>query len=118
MFRNANLAGASITARLDGADFSGANLSGTSFVVWEERDLGGPPTSGLARCDFTSAIMANINVRGLPLTRSVFRNADLTGADLRDADLSYADFEGAKLSGAKLEGALLEGATGLNHRSP
>ncbi len=113
IFRNADLARAQITARLDGADFSGANLSEVSFVVWEERNLGGPPTSGLARCNFSGARMNGINVRGLSLSRSVLRGADLSGADLRETDLSYADFEGAKLTGAKLEGARTEGATGL-----
>jgi uncharacterized protein YjbI with pentapeptide repeats len=113
VFRNANLTRARVTARLDGADFSGATLSYASFVVWEERNLGGPPTSGLARCTFAGARMTGINVRGLSLTHSVFRNADLSGADLRETDLSHADFEGATLTGAKLDGAKLEGTKGL-----
>lgn len=114
VFGNANLARATLTARLDGADFTGATLSGTTFVLRQERDLGGPPTSGLARCNFTGAAMVGINLRGLSLTRSVFRDANLSGADLRDADLSYADLRGAVLSGAKLDGAMLDGAKGID----
>lgn len=113
VFRNADLARARVTARLDGADFTEANLTDASFVVWEERNLGGPPTSGLTRCDFTGARMAGIKVRGISLSGSSFRRADLNGADLRDTDLSYADFEGATLTGANLEGARTEGAKGL-----
>lgn len=113
ILRYVNLAGATLTARLDGADFTGANLSGTSFIVWAERDNGGPPTTGLARCDFSSARMVGVDVRGVSLTGSIFRKADLTAADLRHADLSYADFEGAVLTGARFDGAQLEGAKGL-----
>lgn len=110
VFRNANMTRVRLTARLDGADFRGANLSGANFTLWEERDLGGAPTTGLIRCDFTEAIMAGANVRGLSLASSVFRKADLRGADLRDADFSGADLTGATLTGAKLEGARFDGA--------
>jgi len=112
--RSVNLSGATLTARLDEADFTGADLSGTRFIVWEERHNGGPPTTGLARCNFTSARMAGADVRGVSLTRAIFRKADLTAADLRNADLSYADFEGAVLTGARFDGALLDGAKGLS----
>ena len=115
VLRFVNLAGATLTARLDAADFTGADLSGASFIVWGERHNGGPPITGLARCNFTGAKMVRVDVRGLSMTRSIFRNADLTAADLRNADLSYANFEGALLTGAKFEGAKLEGATGLGY---
>ncbi|CAN1724182.1 Pentapeptide repeat-containing protein [Hyphomicrobium sp. 1Nfss2.1] len=111
--RFVNLCGATVTARLDDADFTGANLSRARFVVWAERHNGGPPTTGLARCDFSSARMMGVDVRGVSLTGAIFRQADLTAADLRSADLSYADFEGAVLTGARFEGARLEGAKGL-----
>jgi uncharacterized protein YjbI with pentapeptide repeats len=113
LFRYAILARSRVTARLDGADFTGANLANANFVVWEERNLGGPPVGGLQRCNFTSARMTDINVRGLSLSRSVLRDADLSGADLRDADLSHVDFEGATLTRARFDGAKLEDATGL-----
>lgn len=111
IFRNANLANVVFTARLDGADFSGADLSNASFAVWQERDLGGTPTSGLARCSFIASKMRGTNMRGLSLAHSVFRNADLREADLRDTDLTGADLTDANLTGALLEGAKLDGAT-------
>lgn len=114
VFRSVRMARATLTARLDGADFTEADLSEVSFVLREERDLGGPPTSGLARCNFTGAKMIGINVRGIALTRSSFRQADLSRADLRDTDLSFADFAGAVLTGARLDGAKLEGTRGLS----
>lgn len=111
IFRNANLANVVFTARLDGADFSGADLSNASFAVWQERNLGGAPTSGLARCTFIASKMRATNMRGLSLAHSVFQNADLREADLRDTDLTGADLTGADLTGALLEGAKLDGAT-------
>jgi uncharacterized protein YjbI with pentapeptide repeats len=113
-FRNANLTRARVTARLDGADFSGANLNDASFVVWEERNLGGPPVSGLERCDFSGARLIGANLRGVSLVRSIFRNADLSRADRRNADLSHADFEGATIAGAKLGDAVLLDAKSLH----
>ena len=112
VFRNANLSGVNFTARLDGADFSGADLSNASFAIWQERDLGGAPTTGLARCNFTAARMRGINMRGLSLRQSSFQNADLSDADLRNTDLTGADLTGAVLKGAKLDGAILEDVVG------
>ncbi len=117
VFRNANMARVRLTARLDGADFRGANLVGANFTLWEERDLGGAPTTGLIRCDFSDAIMTSTNVRGLSLALSVFRNADLSGADLRDADFSVPDLTGAVLTGAKVDGAKFDGDDRLGRRA-
>lgn len=114
VFRDADLTRARVTARLGGADFAGANLTEASFVVWEERNLGGPPVSGLERCDFSGARLIGANLWGVSLIRSVFRNADLSRADLRNADLSHADFEGAIIAGANLEGAILLDTKGLH----
>lgn len=114
IFRYVNLSGATLTTRIDRADFTGANLSEASLIVWAERDLGAP-TTALSRCNFTAARMVGINARGLSLTGSIFRKADLTAADLRGADLSYADFEGAVFTGARFDGARLEGAKGLRY---
>ncbi len=116
LFRYSNLARSRVAARLDGADFTEANLANADFVVWEERNLGGPPVGGLQRCNFTAARMTDINVRGLSLSRAILRDADLSGADLRDTDLSHVDFEGATLANAQLDGAKMEGATGLERR--
>jgi uncharacterized protein YjbI with pentapeptide repeats len=113
VFRDANLAGARLTARLDGGDFSRADLTNASFTVWQERDLGGAPTTGLSRCDFTEARMRGTNLRGLSLTQASLQKADLTGADLRDADLTGANLTGAVLTNARLDGAKLDGVIGL-----
>jgi len=112
VFRNANLSGVRFTARLDGADFRSADLSNASFAIWQEKDLGGAPTTGLARCDFTAARMRRINMRGLSLTQSSFQNADLSDADLRNTDLTGANLTGAVLKGAKLDGANLKDVVG------
>jgi len=112
VFQNANLTGVRFTARLDGADFRGADLSNASFALWQERDLGGAPTSGLDRCDFTAARMCGVNMRGLSLRQSSFQNADLRDADLRNTDLTGANLKGAVLKGAKLDGANLKDVVG------
>lgn len=117
VFRRCDLSRVTLTARLDGADFSGANLTEARFVVWAERNLGGPPISGLAGCDFSGAILAALDARGVSFAYSVLRDADLSGADLRGADLSYADLEGADLSGALLDGAETYGAKGLGRNA-
>lgn len=113
IFRKANLAGVQLTARLEGADFSGADLSNASFSLWHERDLGGAPTTGLDRCDFTGARMRGVNMRGLSLAQALFLEADLREADLRDTDLRGANLTDALLNGTKLDGARLEGAIGF-----
>lgn len=114
VFRGARMARVRLTARLDGANFRGADLTDANFTLWEERDLGGAPTTGLIRCDFTDANMAGANVRGLSLASSVFRNANLSDADLRDTDFSGADLTGATLTGAKIDGAMFDGAIGMS----
>ena len=118
IFRRANLSGAQLTARLDGADFTEADLSNASFSLWHERDLGGAPATGLNRCNFTGARMPGVNMRGLSLVQASFREADLRDADLRDCDMRNADLTGALLDGAKLRGSRLEGATGLSALRP
>jgi uncharacterized protein YjbI with pentapeptide repeats len=114
VFRRANLAGVQLTARLEGADFSGADLSNASFTLWHERDLGGAPATGLDRCDFTGARMRGVNMRGLSLAYAVFRKADLRDADLRDTDLRSSDLTGALLERTRLQGARLDGVIGFS----
>lgn len=109
-FRNADLRGVRITARLGGADFSSANLTNADFAPASERGLGGTPTHGLARSNFSGAILVDANMAGLTLTFSTFRHADLRGVNLSGADLSHADLTGADLTGAILTGADLTGA--------
>lgn len=109
-FRNADLRGVRITARLGGADFSSANLSEADFAPASERGLGGTPTHGLSHTNFAGAVLAGANMAGLTLAFSTFRGADLRGANLTGADLSNADLTGADLTGAILAEADLSGA--------
>lgn len=117
-FRNADLRGVRITARLGGADFSSADLSGADFAPPSERGLGGTPTHGLARSNFAGATLVGTNMAGLTLSFSTFAGADLRDANLSDADLSGADLTranltGTNLTGADLNGAKLDGAAGI-----
>lgn len=122
LFRDANLRGVRITARLGGADFSHADLTDADFAPASERGLGGTPTHGLAHVNFTGAKLVNANMSGLTLTFAKFRDANLRGANLSEADLSRADLTGADLTGANLAGADLTdanlvGAVGLSSQS-
>ena len=70
--------------RMDGADFTRADLAGGSLRK-----------SKLRRAKFRNAVLAG---------------ADLREADLRDADFTGADLAQAKFQGADLTGAILDGA--------
>ena len=86
-------------ARFNRADFSrsfGRSLVRTHAVL---RD-----------CNLELAEMADVRLPGCDLSRSNFREADLTGADLEGADLRDTDLFGTLLSAAKLAGADLRGA--------
>lgn len=109
-FRNADLRGVRITARLGGADFANADLSDADFAPATERGLGGTPTHGLARTNFAGAKLVKVNMAGVNLAFSTFRGADLRDANLSHADLSRADLTGANLAGADLTRADLTGA--------
>lgn len=119
-FSGANLSRARIIARLDGADFAGADLS--SALLGPDEPRGAMTTTPhviLTGCDFSKATL-----KGADLTRAVLVFAKLRGADLSNsilvhADLSKADLSGANLAhadmtGADLDGAILTGARGLD----
>ncbi len=117
-FANANLRGAHIAARLDGANFRHADLSsarlGQLIATWG---------SYRPRAVFNGADFSDANLSGADLSKAVlqfthFVKANLTRAILADCDLTKADFSGANFSGADLtgadfDGAILSGATGL-----
>lgn len=119
-FRNANLKGARIFARLTRADFSGADLSDTYCapfgktgfieVIWRT-ELSGANLSNanLTRSDLTHALFNFANLTNANLSASILVNADLSGADLSGADLTGAD-----LTGADLESTILTGVKGLD----
>ena len=118
-FENADLTGAHIAARLDGANFRNANLSGArlgqliaTWGSWRPRAI-------LNGADFSGAKLGKSDLSKAVLQFTRFVGADLSGAnlancDLTKADLSSANFTGADISGADFDGAILTGATGLD----
>ncbi|ETW22021.1 hypothetical protein MGAST_22420 [Mycobacterium gastri 'Wayne'] len=118
-----------------GCDFSGVNLSesehrGSAFrnctfertILWHSAFaqcsmLG----SVFAQCrmrpltfdevDFTLAVLAGNDLRGVDLSGCRLREASLVEADLRKAVLRGADLSGARTTGARLDAADLRGAT-------
>ena len=118
-FLNQNFSGIDIqSAIFDESDFRDckfikSDLRGSSFK--EAR---------LSRCNFTDANLAPlmfkntdgtsriipVNMNGVNLRYSVFRNAVLAGIRLKGADLSFADFTGADLRKADLTGTNINGA--------
>lgn len=60
--------------------------------------------------DFTLAVLAGADLRGVDLSGSRLREASLVQADLRNAVLRGADLTGARTQGLRLEGADLRGA--------
>ncbi len=69
------------------------------------------PGANLTRCDFTgSAAMQGATCAGCNLSKTGFRNADLSGADLSRTNLDKACLVGANLRGALLAGANSSGA--------
>lgn len=118
-FAGANLRQAEIEARLDFADFHGADLShakiGRQLALWGSYK----PRSVMIGCDFSGARLVGASFEKSVLRFAKFAGADLTGADLRESDLSGADLTGADLTGARLggvdlDGAILTGAKGLD----
>lgn len=113
-FAGANLQGIRVMAKMSGADFHGADLTGANLSPLEARPGQGTITTlaknVLKSCDFSRAKMQGVNLDRAVLTFSHFVGADLRDANLTNADLSKADFTGADLTGANLTGADLDGA--------
>lgn len=119
-FPGANLSGARIIARLDGADFAGANLSSASLGPDDPRSvITTSPRVVLTGCDFSRASLKGANLAYVVLTFAKLRGADLSDsilahADLSKADLSGADLGNADMTDADLDGAILTGVRGLD----
>ena len=107
-FVGANLNGIKIIARLDGADFRGADLSGAVIgphdAAWGAT-ITAQPRTGLSGCNFAGARLVGTDLSHAVLQFAKFAGADLTGADLSGADLTQADFSGADLTNANVTGA-------------
>lgn len=116
IFAHANLTGARVFARLDGADFRGANLTAADLSPYDRRggDVTVLPQVVLIKSNFSGANLANANLGwtklqfanlgGANLRGAVLAHSDLTQADLREADLTGADLAGADFYGADLRG--------------
>lgn len=109
-FSNADLSGARIAARLDGAIFKGANL--TDAIIGPQPAVWGSyaPRAVLNGCNFSGAILIRTNLSNTSLQYADFSSADLRGADLSKSDLSQADLSGADLAGANITDADFDGA--------
>lgn len=110
-FAGARMAGASIIARLDFADFRWADLSRATFGVSDPRiEVLLTSRVTLDAADFSEATLREASLVGASLRFAHFNRADLTGADLRSADLTRADFTGADVTGLDVTGANLDEA--------
>jgi uncharacterized protein YjbI with pentapeptide repeats len=108
-FAGADMRNIRMTSKMIGADFRGANLAGARMGPHEPRaDLSSMPASILKSCDFSGAILTDVDLSRAVLTFSRFVGADLRRADLNLADLSKVDLSGADLTGADLTNANLD----------
>ncbi len=88
-FRNANLTGAHLLAKLGNGDWTGANLAEarlelgrTQFLAALRSDLSGCRMAGanLEGADLSGVRLAFVDLRGANLTRTNLQGADLAGA--------------------------------------
>jgi len=118
-FSGANLRGARIAARLDGANFRGADLTGAVVGPADTAvEAGMAPSSRMMKTDFSDATLDGAVLQNLDLTFARFvgaklSGAKLTGLDLTNADMAGADLTGADVSGSNFKGANLAGVKGL-----
>jgi uncharacterized protein YjbI with pentapeptide repeats len=113
IFAGANLRGIRVMAKMSGADFHSADLTGANLSPLEKSGEGTITMiaeSVLKSCDFSRAILREANLDRALLTFSHFNSADLRDANFASADLSKADLTGADLTGANFAGADLDGA--------
>lgn len=110
-FVGANLRGARIAARMDGADFANADLSG-AWIGPSERtsEAGMAPSSRSLGMNFTSANLSGAMIKEVEMTFARFTGANLKGAKLINLDLTRADFSGSDMTGADITGSNLDGA--------
>lgn len=118
-FIGADLSGARIVARFDGADFRDVKLTGGDLSPYGDTTQNTlSQRSVMIACSFPGAVL-----RGADLSKAILHfasfemavlvDANLSGADLSHANLSGADLTGANLTNATLNGADLSAARGL-----
>jgi len=128
-FRGAMMRRVRVQARMDGADFSNADLTEADFSPYESRAGEGTITTvprnelmnakfinaRMTRANFAQAIMRFADLRGADLTGAILRNTELVGANLEGANLAGADVTGADFARVNLKGAKgLDTAIGLD----
>lgn len=122
-FRGAMMQRVRVQARMDGADFSDADLTEADFSPYEDRAGEGTittvPRNELMSAKFVNARMSKANFSRVIMRFANLRGADLSGAILRNAELVGANLEGANLTGADITGtdfarANLKGVRGLD----
>ncbi len=108
-FRGAIMQRVRVQARIDGADFSEADLTEADFSPFEDRAGEGTITT-VPRNELTNARFVNAKLVKANFSRAAMRFADLRGADLCGAILRETELIGANLEGANLTGADITGA--------
>ncbi len=110
-FDGATLRGTRIAARMDGAVFRNADLSGARIGPNERSaEAGMAPATRMMGSDFSGAKMVDIHIQDVDFTFARFVGADLRGAKLIGLNLSRTDFSGADVTGADFSGSDLEQA--------
>ncbi len=118
-FTGANLSGARLVARLDGADFRNADLGHANLAPYGDTTQNTfARRSVMMSCNFSGADLSHADLSGAVLRFASFENAvlsyaNLAGADLTGANLSGADFTRANVTGTNFEDANLSGARGI-----
>jgi uncharacterized protein YjbI with pentapeptide repeats len=84
--------------------FRNCSMLGSTFEDCRLRPV------ALDEVDFTLAVLAGADLRGVDLSGCRLREASLVRADLRNAVLRGADLTGARTEGLRLQGADLRGA--------
>ena len=105
-FTGAQLQGADLGGYLRGVTLARANLVGVLFGFGAETELQGADLTGalLTGVDFGRAQLQGATLKGASLRRADLRMANLQGADLDQADLRGANLDRAQLQGASLRG--------------
>jgi uncharacterized protein YjbI with pentapeptide repeats len=93
-------------------DFSGQQLSGTSFAAAEMREanFAGADLSRtiLTKASFLRANLAAVNLAETFADRVIFDEADLSNAIFTDAILTSSSFRDTKITGADFSGAIID----------
>jgi len=111
MFFGADLSGARLVARLDGADFRNANLEHANLAPYGDTTQNTLTRRSLMiACDFSGATLKRANLSEAILRFANFQNANLTHANLSGADLTMANLSGANLTHANIVDANFDGA--------